>query len=383
MVGNGPASVMGGASKGARCGRAFSLIEVLVVIAIIALILAILLPSLGAVRGTARAAVCQSNTKQIVTMASAYFTDNQGWLMGSPVTSGWDAAVGPNARMVDVPGLPGRRRVEDPKPTFNGVAVQSWDWMGPLVREAGISAPGDSVQMVEGETHNELRAARFDWYRDSSGFLQCPENQALATPYPAATEGEVWKAGRMIPYALSTQFTSTKDEAPFGTEQRLNDRGAYTPRLDRVGPGSMKAMLFEGHRYARLLTGPDFHHALDAPYGGAFGDTGPWYYRSKALDRTYAPGEPGRALMSRQGLAARDTRALGFRHNGTKNAELYDDVFGVVTFFDGHSEVMSDLEATNPIHWFPTGSKLGGPSEFWATTRAAYPDLLTGDAMSP
>ncbi|MAY74069.1 MAG: hypothetical protein CMJ31_04955 [Phycisphaerae bacterium] len=359
------------------------MIELLVVIAIIALILAILLPSLGAARGTARAAVCQSNTRQIVNLASAYFADHRGAIMGAPTTSGWDAMAGPNGRLEHDGSGSGRRRVIDRKPTFNGVAVQAYDWMGPLVHASGVAAPGDGVQVVEGETHDELRAERFDWYRSSSGFLQCPENTGLATPFPAATEGEVWKAGTMIPYALSTQFTSTKDADPFGTEQRHNDRRDYAPRIDLVGPGSMKAFLFEGHRYARLLAGPDFHHALDAPFGGAFGDTGPWYNRSKALDRTYAPGEPQRALFGSNSFSARDTRALGFRHNRKPKGELYDDVYGVVTFFDGHSEIMSDLEATNPTYWFPTGSKLGGPSEFWESTRARFPNLLTGEAISP
>lgn len=53
-------------SRGVRCryARAFTLIEVLVVVAIIALLVAILLPSLQAAREEARAAVCASNLKQ-------------------------------------------------------------------------------------------------------------------------------------------------------------------------------------------------------------------------------------------------------------------------------------------------------------------------------
>src|SRR5690606_40682021 len=53
----------------------FTLIEVLVVVAIIALLVAILLPSLARAREQARAAVCKTSMKQILTAKSIYVAE--------------------------------------------------------------------------------------------------------------------------------------------------------------------------------------------------------------------------------------------------------------------------------------------------------------------
>jgi prepilin-type processing-associated H-X9-DG protein/prepilin-type N-terminal cleavage/methylation domain-containing protein len=57
---------------------AFTLVELLVVIAIIALLIAILLPALARARDSARATVCASNLRQLMTAALAYAQDNRG-----------------------------------------------------------------------------------------------------------------------------------------------------------------------------------------------------------------------------------------------------------------------------------------------------------------
>lgn len=57
--------------------RAFTLVELLVVVGIIAVLIAILLPTLGAARATARGVVCSSNLKQISTAWFKFAADHR------------------------------------------------------------------------------------------------------------------------------------------------------------------------------------------------------------------------------------------------------------------------------------------------------------------
>ncbi|MFO0859908.1 MAG: type II secretion system protein [Phycisphaerales bacterium] len=66
--------------------RAFTLIELLIVIAIIGVLIGILLPALGAVRNNARTTKCLANVRTIGTALSQYADSNRGNL---PHWSGW------------------------------------------------------------------------------------------------------------------------------------------------------------------------------------------------------------------------------------------------------------------------------------------------------
>jgi prepilin-type processing-associated H-X9-DG protein len=60
----------------ARRTRAFSLVELLVVIGIIAILIAVLLPTLSAARAAAQSSYCQNNLRQMVTASFNYAQDN-------------------------------------------------------------------------------------------------------------------------------------------------------------------------------------------------------------------------------------------------------------------------------------------------------------------
>jgi prepilin-type N-terminal cleavage/methylation domain-containing protein/prepilin-type processing-associated H-X9-DG protein len=60
-----------------KLGRAFTLVELLVVISVIALLMAILLPALGRARGVAKRTYCAANLRQIGIAMRSYLDDNR------------------------------------------------------------------------------------------------------------------------------------------------------------------------------------------------------------------------------------------------------------------------------------------------------------------
>jgi prepilin-type N-terminal cleavage/methylation domain-containing protein len=75
--------------------KAFTLIEVLVVVAIIALLISILLPSLSAARAAGRNAACLANTKQFTTAITAYSVQYNNYIPrgGDPIGQHWTILV--------------------------------------------------------------------------------------------------------------------------------------------------------------------------------------------------------------------------------------------------------------------------------------------------
>ncbi|MEQ8843702.1 MAG: prepilin-type N-terminal cleavage/methylation domain-containing protein [Phycisphaerales bacterium] len=341
-------------------GRGFTLIELLVVIAIIALLIGILLPALGQARGVARQVKGASNLRSIAQSINVYANEYKEMIVGSPDSSGYDASFG----------------------IYNGIAMQTWDWMGPLAFMNGRIGPGEGIR-VEGRSREgeAARSARYTWYTEQVDEYLCPANRFQSTPFPS--ESPFWQTGRMIGYNMSTQFTSnTRDRSDGGTFPRPEqDRGNYKPFLFNVGTLYNKVAVFEGHRFASGRTRPSYDYTIglrsggNGWFGGAFGGVGAVWRESKELDRTVAPGENGRRLHLRDPQTYPDMRRFAFRHGTQTDASQIaaTQVLGHLAFFDGHVELKTDAEATDPDYWFPTGTKLRDSGFFWRHALETWP----------
>ena len=125
--------------------RAFTLIEVLVVVAVIALLLAVLLPALGRAREAGRSAVCLANLRQCVTLLQAYADANRGLSPALGVPFGappnWALVVQQSAGLEG--GTPGellRERSILVCPSFRAAYARA------MTRTYGINATGLSGQ---------------------------------------------------------------------------------------------------------------------------------------------------------------------------------------------------------------------------------------------
>jgi prepilin-type N-terminal cleavage/methylation domain-containing protein/prepilin-type processing-associated H-X9-DG protein len=324
-----------------RCGRGFSLVELLVVIGIIALLIALLLPSLAGARRSANTVACAANLRSIVQGMQIYAAEHKGYYPGG-MTSG-------RHLFRETLTKPESGGASDNDPRFNddhcpGIS-QNWDWMAPTAQALGISF-NDGADAAS-------RAERFNQLRSHPTFV-CPENRDVIVPSNPSLGGPDVGAGVQPSYAITTSFHLL----PWGTGGRVGRTQAgnylsppqgFGPQLAKVRNASRKIYVADAARYSRPQDAPSVSLTHVASGGGAFGDVGAFAATSNAWNRQRAPGNTG-------GSGTLDCRIYAFRH-GRRTQKGPADAYKLnAAFFDGHVELLGDLEASNPDYWIPSGT---------------------------
>lgn len=352
------------ARRNQRSRIGFTLIELLVVISIIALLVSLLLPALSSARRTGQRVACMATLRGIAQGMQNYANDNDDAIMGGPGTSGL-ALVNPKTGSVYAAGT--------------GHLVQRWDFYGPLAQQWGLPVP-------EARGTNPSAAERFKQLRGVPGLL-CKANNFLAKPFAGANAG----VGRMISYNtirwplfyLGVRDASGQMKPPPGlpvsdalgtswygngfTDVQLPS--GWRPNVTRMGMAASKVYCADGARYSDYATAPDVDLTIDAGWGGAFSDGGPFHKLTKSWDRSFAPGN-GSNFAPR----STDARVYAFRHSSAEPPYgAAANAFKLnLVFFDGHAETQGDLSASNPYLYLPKDTKVGTLSNIWADTIQSF-----------
>ncbi|MGB9624520.1 MAG: type II secretion system protein [Phycisphaerae bacterium] len=327
--------------------RAFTLIELLVVVAIIALLVSILLPSLATAREQAKAAVCLSRLKNLITAEQLYQNEFQGYIPGSPLTTGYGLAVydpklGPKAGVWQ-PGMP----------------INTFDYTVPLLRQMG--------QVFS--TANKKRESYF--FTTTIGPMQCPSNNQIAPNMNRSSDRQwdiqaisyltmntlmrggkaaydYWN-GRPSPALMSG--VGAKDMAMPGGGDIVRVPDGYFPKIDRIGRASIKVYLADGLRYAVNDFYLDYN-PNQSDFGGFHSAEPPCDYRNGSkVNQDYTTG-----------------KKFAYRHGrGTViNAAMLDGhAEPLKAFWDLNDKTHATGPAVHPKYYYPSGSTVMNSSYLW------------------
>jgi len=317
----------------------FTLVELLVVVSIIALLISILLPSLKSARDQAKTVACMSQQAGLGRGGATYQSDWNGWIPGSPGTSGSVLLGYPTAAPGDSHDTPSER-------------IQLWDWATPLgIWKSYAKARGDRWNVVAKK-------------------LLCPSNQYLSEPWYLGAIGPrpgwpiqpttsyntqriymIWPHSRAAPEADIT-VNPWGDRPPFieasakganiGGRDKWTVGQAYAPRVEKVGNPTYHVFISDGERFTDPTTGR-IDHDIDwrANAGGGFSEGGP------TLPYTIM-----RSFFSSKDPVRRRFAPITYRHKRSKNLGL------IVCYFDGRAEYMTESQSRWPDPWWPKGSEI-------------------------
>ncbi len=338
--------------------RAFTLVELLVVIGIIAVLVSILLPALNRARAQADSVKCLANLRSLGQAMILYVGENKGWIPGSGLTSGrhlWvPNAAGTSAVLVTGYGI-------NNAPLVN----EALDWAGPLAR---------MMQLKNSALLADDPKARFLWYVNNVDAFKCPSYYGtIATanttggftdlgPQPAfsynTANAFMLAPNASYPSGAGNGFVgnvSTPGGAPAGPYWTTPQ--GYVPRITKVGASSEKVFMADGARRSRNFSAS----AFQITYGLAvslqtlntnesmYTDWGPFFANTRSYGRTSLP-------VNTASPTALDTRVLSMRHGKNAARSSGGLVRFNLVFFDGHAENVDDVTGANPNWWLPRGT---------------------------
>ncbi len=327
-------------SASGRGRRAFTLVELLVVVAIIALLVSILLPSLARAKEQARTVSCGSKLSQIGRAENTYASEQKEWVLGSPWSTGYPAMnCTINSNDWNTFALTDR------------LIVDWFDYSTPIRAQiqGSKSIPRDRNQML---------------VQFTQGLFQCDSNPHTAVPYPtgfaaptiqAISYLSMWSLMRAGPdgyrRAQGMPFTTVGGSAGWVAQDaswEMTLPSSYYPRRGRLGRESMKVFLADGFRFF-----DDSTQVMDYDASG--------FRNSKGIGNVDEPPSTAGGTYNQMYNKA---RMFAYRH-GNKNAIN-------ALFFDGHVTLLRvdyqraagsndpysgyTGEAVQPKYYYPSGT---------------------------